>query len=244
MTNMRAVAVVLALTIGGISVLGLAVAYRNGEISFFRTASVENHEFPKKISLPVSSEGVINQLSNAVMTDEKIPENNPTVTLRTSQGDIVLELYRDKMPITAGNFLSLARSGFYHGTKFHRVIDGFMIQGGDPNSKTAAVETYGTGGPGYVIEDEYVTDEKLSNIRGTIAMANSGPRSGGSQFFINVANNTGLDFDKEPLSSKHPVFGRVISGMDIVDAIARTPTGERDVPLEPIVITETTVEER
>ena len=147
------------------------------------------------------------------------------------------------MPITAGNFLALAQKDFYDGTKFHRVIGGFMIQGGDPNSKTDTVETYGTGGPGYAIEDEFVKNEKLSNVRGTIAMANSGPHSGGSQFFINLVDNIGLDFDKPPEQSSHPVFGKVIAGMDIVDAIAQVPTNERDVPLEAVVITDIVVGE-
>ena len=140
------------------------------------------------------------------------------------------------MPITAGNFIKLAEEGFYDNTKFHRVIDGFMIQGGDPNTKTEDVASYGTGGPGYAIPDEHVEGEKLTNVRGTIAMANSGPNSGGSQFFINLVDNSFLDFNKEPLSSKHPVFGRVIEGMDVVDAIANVETGARDIPVEDVVI--------
>lgn len=160
---------------------------------------------------------------------------NPIVTLKTNVGDIELEMYLDKMPITVGNFLTLAKDGFYDGVKFHRVIAGFMIQGGDSNSKGDDVNTYGTGGPGYTIEDEFV--EGLSNVRGTISMANTGqPDSGGSQFFINLIDNTNLDFDKEPLSSKHPVFGMVVGGMDIVDNIGNTEVGPRDLPVEAIVI--------
>ena len=161
--------------------------------------------------------------------------DNPLVTLRTSMGDITLELYMDKTPITAGNFLKLAREGFYDGTKFHRVIDNFMIQGGDPNSRGDDTSTYGLGGPGYTIQDEF--DPELSNLRGTIAMANIGqPNSGGSQFFINYTNNVGLDFDKQPLTSKHPVFGHVVRGLDVVDAIVKVPTGERDIPVDPVTI--------
>jgi peptidylprolyl isomerase len=112
-----------------------------------------------------------------------------------------------------------------------------MIQGGDPNSRGADTASYGRGGPGYTIEDEFA--EGLSNVTGTISMANTGrPDSGGSQFFINVADNTGLDFDKEPLTSKHPVFGMVVEGMDVVNAIQSVPTGAGDIPREPVVIEE------
>ncbi|OGZ60682.1 MAG: peptidylprolyl isomerase [Candidatus Spechtbacteria bacterium RIFCSPLOWO2_01_FULL_43_12] len=164
-------------------------------------------------------------------------QDNTLVVFKTSKGNIVLELYNSQTPITAGNFVRLAESGFYNGTKFHRVIPGFMIQGGDPNSKGDDVSTYGLGGPGFTIKDEFV--EGLSNVRGTISMANTGrPNSGGSQFFINLVDNTQLDFDKEPLTSKHPVFGRVIAGMDVVDEIATVETDSRDVPTEPIVIIE------
>ena len=164
-------------------------------------------------------------------------ESNPVAEFTTNLGNFSLELYEDVMPITASNFIELAESGYYDGIKFHRVIPKFMIQGGDPITKTDNVAAYGTGGPGYAIPDEHVAGEKkLSNIRGTISMANSGPNSGGSQFFINVADNANLDFDKQPLSSKHPVFGQVIGGMEVVDAIALVERNERDLPLEPVII--------
>lgn len=166
---------------------------------------------------------------------------NPIAVLNTNKGVIEIELYQDQMPITAGNFVKLVEEGFYDGTKFHRVIDGFMIQGGDPISKTDEVFRYGTGGPGYSIPDEHIKGELLSNVRGTISMANSGPNSGGSQFFINLVDNTNLDFDKQPLQSKHPVFGRVITGMDIVDEIGMVETSPNDLPLEPIVIESATI---
>lgn len=162
---------------------------------------------------------------------------NPHARITTNYGVITVELYNDQMPVTTGNFVELAQSGFYDNTKFHRIIQGFMIQGGDPNTKSADSSTYGTGGPGYTIQDEFVAGAELSNVRGTISMANTGqPNSGGSQFFINLGDNSGLDFDKQPLTSKHPVFGRIIEGMDVVDAIARVETGERDIPVEPVVI--------
>jgi peptidylprolyl isomerase len=163
--------------------------------------------------------------------------NNPVAVFTTNKGVIEIELFDDVMPITVGNFTKLAGEGFYNGTKFHRIIEGFMVQGGDPNSKGDDAMAYGSGGPGYTITDEFVAGEKLTNIRGTIAMANTGqPNSGGSQFFINLVDNTGLDFDKPPMQSSHPVFGRVVKGMEIVDAIAKVDTNAGDVPVDPIVI--------
>lgn len=167
---------------------------------------------------------------------DKTNKMNPIAVLTTNKGVIEIELYDDAMPITAGNFAKLAKEGFYNGTKFHRVIDGFMIQGGDPNTKTDETLKYGTGGPGYSIPDEFVKGDKLSNVRGSIAMANSGPNTGGSQFFIDLVDNTNLDFDKPPLTSQHPVFGRVVKGMDIVDAIAKVETNQNNLPLENVVI--------
>ena len=243
--NIRAMVVVFIATVLLLGGLGLWVGYRSGDITLGMKDPITNHEFPKALSNMQENTSEAGDGS-----DQKLGENNigtgtvnPTVTLKTNHGNIVLELYQDLMPITAGNFLALAQKDFYDGTKFHRVIDGFMIQGGDPNSKTDTIETYGTGGPGYAIEDEFVKNEKLSNVRGTIAMANSGPHSGGSQFFINLVDNIGLDFDKPPEQSSHPVFGKVIAGMDIVDAIAQVPTNERDVPLEAVVITDIVVGE-
>jgi peptidylprolyl isomerase len=245
MTNPKSVIGAIVATIVLIAGLGIFVAHRNGEFSLTPPARVEDQEFPKALSESTTTPSVENDTTAATTSKEnkKMNEHNPTATLKTPQGDIVLELYQDVMPITAGNFLSLAQKDFYDGTKFHRVIDDFMIQGGDPNSKGDAVATYGTGGPGYAIEDEFVKDPRLTNVRGTIAMANSGPHSGGSQFFINLVDNTGLDFDKPPEMSSHPVFGKVLSGMDIVDNIAKVPTNERDLPRTPVVITDVVIDE-
>lgn len=177
------------------------------------------------------------------MTPPTVSENGdatlPTrATLKTNKGDIELELFAAQMPVTVGNFVTLARDGFYNGITFHRVIDGFMIQAGDPQTKDDALQAqWGTGGPGYTIEDEFV--DGLSNVRGTFAMANTGqPNSGGSQFFINLVDNTGLDFDKQPFTSKHPVFAKVVSGVDVVDVIGSVATGPHNVPIEPVVIEE------
>ncbi len=176
-------------------------------------------------------------------TEEAGNVSNPFAILKTNYGDITLELFEDKMPITAGNFIKLAEDGFYDGVKFHRVIPNFMIQSGDPNSKGPNSALYGQGGPGYTIQDEFVAG--LSNVRGTISMANTGqPNSGGSQFFINLADNTGLDFDRSPLTSKHPVFGGVIAGIEVLDAIANVSTGVRDVPLEPVIIESVAIERK
>ncbi|GIW69206.1 MAG: hypothetical protein KatS3mg100_700 [Candidatus Parcubacteria bacterium] len=157
-------------------------------------------------------------------------------TMRTTKGVIVLELFAKETPKTVANFARLSQEGFYNGVRFHRVIPGFMAQTGDPLTKDPAMkDRWGTGGPGYTIPDEFVPG--LSNARGTVAMANTGaPDTGGSQFFINVTDNTFLDFDKDPQTSRHPVFGRVIAGMDVVDAIVNAPRDEQDRPLEDIVV--------
>jgi len=154
---------------------------------------------------------------------------NTKIELDTTEGRIVIELFTEKMPITAGNFQKLVEEGFYDGLTFHRVIPNFMIQGGDPNGD-------GTGGPGYTIKDEFVDDSDLSNKRGTLSMANAGPNSGGSQFFINTADNIFLDWNKPPMQSKHPVFGKVIEGMDIVDKISMLRRDAHDKLLEEVVI--------
>ncbi|MGB4278967.1 MAG: peptidylprolyl isomerase [Methanoculleus sp.] len=157
------------------------------------------------------------------------------VVLHTTMGDITIRLYGD-MPVTAGNFEKLVRSGFYDGTVFHRVIDGFMIQGGDPTGT-------GSGGPGYTIPDEFVKGH--SNVRGTVAMANTGrPNTGGSQFFINLVDNTYLDWDDPRTPSAHPVFGEVVGGMDVVDRIGKVKTDSADRPKVAVRITKAEVVER
>jgi peptidylprolyl isomerase len=166
------------------------------------------------------------------ITGRVIGEDMATkVKLETNVGDIVIELYSD-MPVTAGNFEKLVKEGFYDGVIFHRVIKDFMIQGGDPTGT-------GSGGPGYQIRDEFVAGH--SNVRGTLSMANSGPNSGGSQFFINLVDNSFLDYDKQPLTSKHPAFGEVVEGMDVVDNIAEAATGSRDKPIQEIKIVKATI---
>ena len=145
-----------------------------------------------------------------IMGNKKVNKYT-NVSLETTQGTIVLELYTGQMPITAGNFVKLVNENFYDGVIFHRVINGFMIQGGDPT-------VTGAGGPGYKIKDEFTGSDLDKNNRGTLSMANTGQKdTGGSQFFINLADNNFLD-------GKHPVFGRVVEGMDVVDSIAQVET--------------------
>ena len=167
---------------------------------------------------------------------------NPTATLETSLGNVEIELFTDLMPVTAGNFVELAKSGFYDGLHFHRVIDGFMIQFGCPHSRDPNSPRAGTGnGPNGCIQDEHPDDAKLSNEPGTLSMANTGrPNSGSSQFFINTANNAYLDWFS-PGPSKHPVFGKVIDGMDVIQKISSTPTGAGDRPVTPVQMIKVTV---
>jgi len=180
------------------------------------------------------------QTNNGLATQQGIPQNEPneqtqqqviptestemkqlsdfeqidaqTVTITTSKGDIVIDLFRDKAPITTANFLDLVNQGFYEGIVFHRVIDDFMAQVGDPLTKDPSKEpVWGSGGPGYVIPDEF--DESLSHDKaGIVSMANRGPNTGGSQFFITYEATPWLD-------GKHAVFGEVTQGMDVVESI-------------------------
>jgi cyclophilin family peptidyl-prolyl cis-trans isomerase len=167
---------------------------------------------------------------------------NPTATLETSLGNIEIELFTDKMPITAGNFIKLAEAGFYDGLHFHRVINRFMLQFGCPHSKDPKSPRAGTGGPPHgTIADEFPDDFKASNEPGTLSMANTGrPNSGGSQFFINTVHNAYLDWFS-PGASKHPVFGKVTSGMDVISKIENTRTDPNDRPLEPVKMIKVTV---
>jgi cyclophilin family peptidyl-prolyl cis-trans isomerase len=169
---------------------------------------------------------------------------NPTATLSTSLGEFEVELFLDKMPITANNFIQLAKSGFYDGLHFHRAIPNFMIQFGCPHSRDPNDSRAGTGnGPGGCIPDEHPAAAKLSNEPGTLAMANTGrPNSGSCQFFINTVHNSYLDWFT-PGPSKHPVFGRVIRGMDVVNKIGNAATGPGDRPRVPIAMTKVTVHE-
>ena len=167
---------------------------------------------------------------------------NPTATLETSLGNIEVELFTDQMPITAGNFIELAKSGFYDGLHFHRIIDGFMIQFGCPHSRDPNSPRAGTGNsPKGTIRDEHPPEAKLSNEPGTLSMANTGrPDSGSSQFFINTTHNSYLDWFS-PGPSKHPVFGKVVDGMNVVKKIETARTGPGDRPLTPVKMIKVTI---
>ncbi len=140
---------------------------------------------------------------------------------QTNHGSVSVELFLEKAPKTTKNFIELARKGFYDGVLFHRVMDGFMIQGGDPTGT-------GRGGPGYTIPDEFHPDLSHSE-EGILSMANAGPDTGGSQFFITLEATPWLD-------GKHAVFGKVTEGMEVVRAIGKTPTGRGDRPIQEVVM--------
>jgi len=159
--------------------------------------------------------------------------------IETKFGKIAIEFYDKDAPKTVANFKKLARDGFYNGTTFHRVIPGFMIQGGDPNSKNPDRSTHGMGGPGYTVEAEIKREHK----RGTVATARSGDQvnpkkaSSGSQFFINVNDNAFLN-------GNYTVFGNVIAGMDVVDKIVAVPRDARDNPNDKVEMTKVTITTR
>lgn len=158
---------------------------------------------------------------------------NMVAIMQTNFGEITLELFVSDAPKTVENFIKLAEAGFYIDTKFHRVIKGFMIQGGDPLSIDNTVkDRWGTGGPGYTFADEIHANNR--NVAGTIAMANSGPNTNGSQFFINTADNNFLD-------AKHTVFGKVIAGSDILATIENTAVGKQDRPIDDVIIKNITI---
>jgi peptidyl-prolyl cis-trans isomerase A (cyclophilin A) len=144
-----------------------------------------------------------------------------TAKFSTNHGDFSIELFEDRAPVTTKNFIDLAEKGYYDGLTFHRVISGFMIQGGCPQGT-------GTGGPGYKIKDEF-HPELRHEEPGVQSMANAGPNSGGSQFFITLAATPWLD-------NKHAVFGKVVAGMDVVEKIGSVRTGSSDRPAEPVTM--------
>ena len=159
----------------------------------------------------------------------KTPPSAPLITLETNFGVIKFETYPEDAPKTVENFVKLAGKGFYNGLTFHRVVPGFVIQGGDPNGN-------GTGGPGYQFEDELNPDTasyKDGYQKGVVAMANSGPNTNGSQFFIML--------EDYPLPNLYTIFGKVMEGQEVVDMIGRVSTDENDRPLEAVIINRVTV---
>ena len=163
-----------------------------------------------------------------LMGSSQAASGRPRATLETSKGKIVIELYRDEAPKTVENFVTLANKGFYNGLTFHRIIPGFMIQGGDPSGD-------GTGGPGYTFEDEFVP-ELHHDSAGTVSMANRGPDTNGSQFFITLAPTPWLD-------GKHTIFGHVVEGQDVVDQIVAVERDANDRPKMPVTIKRVSIQE-
>lgn len=164
---------------------------------------------------------------NSLGDNSELVKKYSLAKIKTNFGNIKVKFYSEDSPITVGNFLQLAKNGFYEKTKFHRVIKDFMIQGGDPNSKDDNWEDDGLGGPGYKFQDEF-NDHKL--VAGSLAMANSGPATNGSQFFIVTAENTPW------LDGKHTNFGEVVEGMDVVKEIEKVEVNEKDHPTKDVVI--------
>lgn len=205
-------------------ILGIAL------ILFLMTSIKPNDKIDTSNNTQVNMTNDTNSTSTEVSTTTETKKDNvlDTAVFTTNQGTFSLQLEVEKAPKTSANFIKLAQQGFYNGQRFHRVIDGFMIQGGDPLSKDVSKKAFwGTGDPGYKFADEF--GPGLSNVTGTISMANAGPNTNGSQFFINVNDNVFLD-------GKHAVFGKVISGMDVVMKISKTPTDQSDKPLADVII--------
>ncbi len=161
-------------------------------------------------------------------------KKDPRATIVTKFGEIKIRFYPDDAPRHVENFVNLAKMGFFDGTTFHRVVPGFLIQGGDPFSKNADRTTHGTGGPGYKFADEPVSGDYL---RGSLAMANAGPNTNGSQFFICTDDLTGK------LPKNYTLFGLVTKGMDVVDRIVSAPRNARDLPNDPVAMTSVTIHE-
>jgi cyclophilin family peptidyl-prolyl cis-trans isomerase len=202
--------------LGGVLILFLVFSFSN------KTDTVQNSPTNETASTTQTE-----QIATTTIINEQT-KKNMIATFKTNQGEFSIQLENEKAPKTVENFTKLAQSGFYDGQRFHRVIEGFMIQGGDPLSKDIANKAmWGTGGPGYKFVDEF--GQGLSNVTGTISMANAGPNTNGSQFFINTNDNVFLD-------GKHAVFGKVVSGMDVVMKISNVPTDQTDKPVSDVII--------
>jgi cyclophilin family peptidyl-prolyl cis-trans isomerase len=210
------------------------MADNNNDEVLNRIKDIDNGATPKvpasKTSAPEESAPAANSQapqSTSVELDNLIAEYSQAV-IKTNLGNIKVKFYNEDSPLTVNNFLNLAKDGFYNGTRFHRVISEFMIQGGDPLSKDESMrERWGTGGPDYRFNDEF-NSNKL--VRGSLAMANSGPNTNGSQFFIVTAEETPW------LDGKHTNFGEVVEGMDVVEQIEAVETGAQDRPVNDVIV--------
>lgn len=198
-------------------------------VGIYMAVSKKTTENNTHFSANISANSSTDEAKNVEVNDSIIKNMSHIVTIKTDMGEIRFATYDADAPKTVNNFITLAQKGFYDRVIFHRVIDGFMIQGGDPTGM-------GSGGPGYAFEDELnpQTDSyKEGYKKGVVAMANSGPNTNGSQFFIMVADY--------PLQNKYTIFGRVISGQEVADAIAKSKTDSSDRPLSPVVMEKVTV---
>ena len=173
------------------------------------------------VDQPVQTQTEVEAETGEPEVQQEEPQMNQHALFKTNKGNFEIELFQDKAPLTTDNFIKLVGEGFYNGVIFHRVIPNFMIQGGDPTGT-------GTGGPGYTIPDEFHPALKHDS-KGILSMANSGPNTGGSQFFVTVAATPWLD-------GKHAIFGKVVEGQDVVDKISLLPVGPQDKPTEDVVI--------
>lgn len=215
----------------------VSLALSLGGCTTWKTVATETSTQKESVAPATAppSEGTMNSTASAFDPNADPKEGDEVAVLQTNHGRIVLRFFPEKAPNHVENFKKLARQGFYDGTRFHRVIPGFMIQGGDPNSKDADRSNDGTGGPGYTIDAEF---NDVSHKRGILSMARTpDPNSAGSQFFIVVKDSPFLD-------RQYTVFGRVVSGMEVADKIVALPRDQRDNPLEsnPAIIEKVTIE--
>jgi cyclophilin family peptidyl-prolyl cis-trans isomerase len=209
--------------------MGNDINQRLDEIKNGRTPKVKPTEpatDPNVQSQPGQSQGQSQDPGQKVSLEDLASKFSHAI-IKTNFGDIKVEFFAKESPLTVNNFLNLAKKGFYNETKFHRVIPNFMIQGGDPNSKDNDWSNDGMGGPGYKFQDEF-NEHKL--VKGSLAMANSGPNTNGSQFFIVTAESTPW------LDGKHTNFGQVVEGMDVVAKIEKVKVNENDHPTEDVIV--------
>jgi cyclophilin family peptidyl-prolyl cis-trans isomerase len=229
---------IISLSVVLVVILGAYFLIQNNKKEATETQTPDN-------SIAVGENSGTVKLDDKTITEQVPIKNNNntnkktmTATLHTNKGDITVEFFAKDAPNTVANFTKLAKEGFYDGVKFHRVIKGFMIQAGDPLSKDdTKMAFWGTGGPGYQFKDEIDPKSdlytKVGYVKGILAMANSGPNTNGSQFFIMNENN--------PLPPLYTIFGKVDAGQDVVDKIASVPTVPGDRPVDPVIINSITL---
>jgi cyclophilin family peptidyl-prolyl cis-trans isomerase len=226
MSRLKIVFVILGIIlITALLILGIIFALSDRETRTFTPGASAEKATNIETTVPAPTPIVPAVINPEIKSDSSIKNNTmPIVKITTNKGEITIELFADDAPKTVDNFVTLAKKGFYNGVIFHRVISGFMIQGGDPTGT-------GAGGPGYKFADELnpaTPSFKAGYLRGTVAMANSGPNTNGSQFFI-----MHKDY---PLPHSYSIFGKVTAGLEVIDAIAASRTDGSDRPLEKIVM--------